>query len=78
MADKIVGATKGKLWRDAIRRAVQGDSKKLDKLARVLVQKAEEGDMMALKEIGDRLDGKPAQAITGGDGGALVINVNRG
>ena len=28
-----------------------------------LVTKALEGDVAALKEIGDRLDGKPAQAV---------------
>ncbi len=34
--------------------------------------------MVALNEIGDRLDGKPAQAITGPDNGPLQIqDVNR-
>ena len=31
--------------------------------ARRLVTKAMEGDVTALKEIGDRLDGKPTQAV---------------
>jgi hypothetical protein len=38
-----------------------------------LVTAAEQGDIAAMKEIGDRLDGKPAQAITGEGGGALEI-----
>jgi hypothetical protein len=28
-----------------------------------LIEKAEEGDLAAIREIGDRLDGKPAQMI---------------
>lgn len=37
----------------------------LDELAEKLLAKCDEGDMGALKELGDRLDGKPAQAIVG-------------
>ena len=39
------------------------------------VNKALDGDMMAAREVGDRLDGKPAQALqhTGGDGGPVVV-----
>ena len=49
-------------------RAAEGDDKLqkvhvLRLLARKLVNKALEGDVAALKEIGDRLDGKPAQAV---------------
>ncbi len=55
------------MWRDAIMLAVkrdaEGGGKHLDKLARTLIQKASEGDVAALKEIGDRLDGKPTQSI---------------
>jgi hypothetical protein len=59
-----------KPWRDAIRLAVnaivgEGDARKLRLLAETLVRKGLEGDTTALKEIGDRLDGKPAQAIVG-------------
>jgi hypothetical protein len=35
-----------------------------DKLAKLAI---DDGDKWALEEIGDRLDGKPAQAIIGGD-----------
>ena len=37
----------------------------LDDIAEALIAKAAEGDMGALKELGDRLDGKPSQAIVG-------------
>ena len=60
-----------KQWRAAINRALEkrGANKieALDALAEKLLANAEEGDMAALKELGDRLDGKPAQAIIGGD-----------
>jgi hypothetical protein len=67
------GAKSDKLWRDAIMRAVkrrmsgEGDPQALDKLADKCVDMGLEGDMQAIKEIGDRLDGRPAQAIIGGD-----------
>jgi len=52
-----------KPWADAIRRAVHrtsedGKTKRLDLLADVLVVSGLAGDVHALKEIGDRLDGK--------------------
>jgi hypothetical protein len=60
------------MWREAILRAVKRrDSKEdpqaLEKLADSLVAKGLEGDIPALREIGDRLDGKPAQPIGGSD-----------
>jgi len=36
---------------------------KLRKIAEMLVSKAMEGDMAAIKEVADRTDGKPMQAI---------------
>lgn len=69
------GAWADKPWRDAIAIAVnertKDGGKKLRRLADALVEQALAGDVAALKEIGDRLDGKPAQAITGHDGGAI-------
>ena len=62
------GRAKDKVWGDAIRIAVYeayegGDRKKLRVLADRLVDKALEGDITAMKEIGDRLDGKAAQSV---------------
>jgi hypothetical protein len=55
-------AAKAKIWSDAVRKAIiQGD--KLDKLANSLIDKAIDGDISALKEIGDRLEGKATQQI---------------
>jgi hypothetical protein len=62
----------GKLWTDALRRALLAeDGKKLRKLADKLIASALKGNVMALKEIGDRMEGKPAQAIVGPNGGAV-------
>jgi hypothetical protein len=65
-------AAKGKLWQAAIMRALDKRSgadkvKALDELAEKLLAKCDDSDMAALKELGDRLDGKPAQAIGGSD-----------
>lgn len=80
------GPTTGKEWRDAIRLAVHelrddpesgARTKVLRQLARKLVEKALAGDTAALKEIGDRLDGRSAQGVelAGTDGKDLSFTV---
>lgn len=72
-----------KLWRDALMLALnradsKGDDKRkyIARIAEKTVMKATEGDMMAIKEIGDRLDGKAAQSILGGgDNGEFVHTI---
>jgi hypothetical protein len=55
-------AAKPKIWSDALRKAIiQGDH--LNKLADALILKALEGDISAIKELGDRLEGKVTQSI---------------
>ncbi len=67
-------ARKGKSWHDAIRKhAIQNGT--LDKAAKTLCALAEQGDMAALKELGDRLDGKSVQAISNDDDGGFIIKV---
>lgn len=66
------GAPKrAKLWKDAIVRAVkrreEADPQALEKLADKLIAQVEAGDIAAIKEFGDRVDGKVAQAIIGDD-----------
>lgn len=61
-------AKKGKAWSEAIKRAIRGKYGKeweesLQELAGKLVNAADDGDLQALKEIGDRLDGKPSQSL---------------
>ena len=71
-------------WRDAIERALalidKGErAKRLDRIAQQLVASALSGDPQSIKEIGDRLDGKPAQQqIVTGDaqGGPMRMLVS--
>lgn len=66
-------AVKNKPWEEALRRALLADNgQKLRTIAERVIAKAEEGDMAAIREIGDRLDGKPTQAISGPDGEPLI------
>lgn len=69
-------ATKGKMWSDAVRKALV-QRKALKPIAEKLIAMALEGDMQAIKEIGDRLDGKAVQAVSGEDGGPLVVEIVR-
>ena len=63
-----------RLWGDTVRRVVtQENSKKLRLAAESLVAQAIEGDTGALRELGDRLDGKVPQGIVGADGGPVQI-----
>lgn len=67
---------KGKVWSDALRRALlANDGKKLRLLAGKLIAKAMKGDVHALKEIGDRIEGKVPQGIVGADGGPVEAKV---
>ena len=64
-------AKKGKLFYDSLRIAlVQEDRKSLRKITDKLVKAAEEGDAWAVKEIMDRMDGKPVNTteLSGAEG----------
>lgn len=74
--------SKTKAWADAVRKAShaidpKAKAKKLDLLARALVSAGLDGDVSALKEIGDRLDGKVPQALVGGDEDSQPIRIAR-
>lgn len=69
-------AGKNKIWSDAIRKAiVQGNN--LDKLAQALISKAQEGDVAALKEIGDRLEGKVVQSVDATVDASVTVEIIR-
>lgn len=52
----------------AIKEAIEGtDKTKLRAVADALVEKAIAGDVQAIKEVADRLDGKVPQAVVGDD-----------
>jgi hypothetical protein len=63
-------AAKAKVWHAAIMRALERRQpadqriKAIDELADKLLDLVAAGDLPALKEFGDRMDGKPAQQVT--------------
>lgn len=83
MAGAPVGnqnAAKGNRWATAIESALRERSRgkqveALQELAGVLLDKAAEGDLTALKELGDRLDGKPKQAMDVEATGNITVNL---
>lgn len=73
-------ATKSKPWARAIERALENRSRAkqleaLDELAETFLAACDAGDLAALKELGDRLDGKANQTISGPDGGAIPVGI---
>lgn len=63
-----------RIWRSTLMRACkQEDFKRVRGAAEKLLDLAEAGEQWAIKELGDRLDGKPAQTIAGDPENPLVI-----
>lgn len=65
-------AKNAKRWREAVSRALaratgQSVDAGLDRAADIFVAACFGGDLAAIKELGDRFDGKPAQALVGDD-----------
>jgi hypothetical protein len=72
------GAKKHRLWISTLERAIKAeDGKRLREAAERLLTKAAEGEPWALKELGDRLDGKARQQIEAVDdqGRTLAIGL---
>ena len=79
---KLIGQpsnfTKNKPWREAVNRVLlrsagKNKGKIIDALARSLISAAHRGDVQALKEIGDRIDGKPITQVEVKAEGRLII-----
>jgi hypothetical protein len=67
-----------RMWADTIRRVIaQSDGEALRRVAEALVLKAQEGDIAAIKELGDRIDGKSVATteLSGPDGSSLPIGL---
>jgi hypothetical protein len=80
MAGRPAGAiNKDKPFRDALRMEIAAageEHKALRLVAQALIGKAATGDVQAIREIGDRLDGRVPQAIENGEDGPLQLNVS--
>src|SRR5262252_10669408 len=83
------GQQRDKIYREALRLELADmsegvDLKKLREIARAHIEKAASGDMQAIKDLADRLDGRPAQALehSGPDGEPIrrivreIVHVN--
>jgi hypothetical protein len=67
-----------RLFGDTIRRmVVQSEGEIARRVAEALILKAQEGDIAAIKEFADRVDGKSVATteITGADGANLPISI---
>lgn len=72
------GRKQEKPFRDALRLQIASageDQKALRRIADALLSKAYEGDMQAIKEIADRLDGKVPQGIEGDPENPLQVMI---
>jgi hypothetical protein len=68
MGRPIGSVNRAKPFADMLRVALlSGDGRRLRVIAEKLAEKAEQGDLQAIREVGDRLDGKAVQAIERGD-----------
>lgn len=69
-------ATKNKFWSDALRKHVVQNPEDLASAAKALFAKAKDGDVAAIKEIGDRLEGKAIQPVHGsGEEGEFITKM---
>ena len=66
MGRPIGSPNKQKAFNDALRVAVRGRPLCLRRVADKLIDGAEQGDLAYIRELADRLDGRPAQAIEHG------------
>jgi hypothetical protein len=75
MGRPIGSVNRQKPFNDALRIALRGDPLRLRRIADKLAALAEQGDLGAIRELADRLDGKPAQAQvhSDADGGPLQV-----
>jgi hypothetical protein len=68
-------AAKSRVFSDALRRAIaQDDGARIRKAAETMLDLAASGEPWAVKEVFDRLEGKPAQALlmSGDDEGGPI------
>lgn len=69
------GRPKSKPFKEALERALKAagdDEAAIDAVATALVTKAKTGDVQAIKEFADRMDGKVTQPIEGTEDGPAI------
>jgi hypothetical protein len=73
MGRPIGSVNREKPFNDALRIALRGDPLRLRRIADKLATLAEGGDLAAIREVADRLDGKPAAEKTHIDSGPIRV-----
>ena len=63
MGRPVGSVNKERPFVDMLRIALRSHPLRLRKIAEKLTEKAEEGDLAAIRELADRLDGKPTQIV---------------
>lgn len=69
---------KAKVWTAAIERALAKRSalerkEAIEEIANALIDKCLDGDMTAIREFGDRMEGRPTQTVAGDPENPLTI-----
>ena len=59
MGRPIGSVNREKPFNDALRIALRGNPLRLRRIVEKLTEKAEDGDLAAIREVADRLDGRP-------------------
>lgn len=55
---------KNKPWTDALKRALlRNEGKDLEAIAQKVIEMAKDGDIQAIREVGDRVEGKAVQSV---------------
>ena len=71
------GRPKTRPFYDALNMEIKAagkDHKKLRKIAKKLLDEAEKGELSAIREVADRLDGKPTQGVD--HSGSFTVNID--
>jgi len=79
-AGRPKGAKTNKIWADALRKAALDfetgtKTRRIELAAKSVVRKLIEGEMTAVREFGDRIDGKVPQALTDAAGGPITVKI---
>ena len=69
-------AKKNRMFSDELRKMYVQKRRDILKACEALAKKAEDGDIMAIRELADRLEGKVSQAITGPDDGPIEASIS--
>jgi hypothetical protein len=77
MGRPIGSSNREKPFNEALRIALRGDPLRLRRIADRLAEKAEGGDIAAIREIADRLDGRPVAQTHNNDDGELRIVIRK-